>query len=239
MATRRIISQEKTILEKDDSIGSSPAAHVKSDIAPAVPTYAVPISCSPLITPHQPLTPLPRSVIMKLLAFTLGMIVLPIGSYFVTVNTLFKGMPLLSLPNPHPLSPSSNTQIPPTFPQPIQAPTYPYAETGLTQHPRQLDLRGRPRSHHGQRGSDRVHLRGDGRGPVGAAARAVKRRQKGPVRGLVWFSSWSCTHNIMYFLSMSQRFIHNNTWLESRMRAHRCWALFYLGVGWNCSASDA
>jgi hypothetical protein len=38
MATRRIISQEKTLLEKDDTIGSSPAAHEKSNIAPAVPT---------------------------------------------------------------------------------------------------------------------------------------------------------------------------------------------------------
>ncbi|KAK4042534.1 VMA21-like domain-containing protein [Parachaetomium inaequale] len=69
MATRRIVSQEKTLLEKDDSIGSSPAANEKSSIAPAVPT----------------------SVIMKLLAFTLGMIVIPIGSYFVTVDTVFKG----------------------------------------------------------------------------------------------------------------------------------------------------
>lgn len=31
------------------------------------------------------------SVIMKLLAFTLGMIVIPIGSYFVTVDTVFNG----------------------------------------------------------------------------------------------------------------------------------------------------
>jgi hypothetical protein len=38
MATRRIISQEKTLLEKDDSIGSSPAANEKSNITPAVPT---------------------------------------------------------------------------------------------------------------------------------------------------------------------------------------------------------
>ncbi|KAK8181550.1 vacuolar ATPase assembly integral membrane protein VMA21 [Phyllosticta capitalensis] len=32
-----------------------------------------------------------RSVIMKLLGFTLAMIVLPIGSYFLTVNTIFRG----------------------------------------------------------------------------------------------------------------------------------------------------
>ncbi|KAK4240013.1 hypothetical protein C8A03DRAFT_13595 [Achaetomium macrosporum] len=69
MATRRIISQEKTLLEKDDSIGSSPAASEKSNITPAVPI----------------------SVIIKLLAFTLGMIVIPIGSYFLTVDTVFKG----------------------------------------------------------------------------------------------------------------------------------------------------
>jgi vacuolar ATPase assembly integral membrane protein VMA21 len=33
-----------------------------------------------------------RDVIIKLLAFTLAMIVVPIGSYYATVNTLFKGM---------------------------------------------------------------------------------------------------------------------------------------------------
>lgn len=32
-----------------------------------------------------------RDVILKLLAFTLAMIVVPIGSYFATVNTVFKG----------------------------------------------------------------------------------------------------------------------------------------------------
>ncbi|KAK6068702.1 vacuolar ATPase assembly integral membrane protein VMA21 [Seiridium cupressi] len=69
MATRRIVSTEKSILEKDDSIGSSPAANEKSNISPAVPA----------------------DVIVKLLAFTLAMIVVPIGSYFATVNTLFKG----------------------------------------------------------------------------------------------------------------------------------------------------
>ncbi|ROV99985.1 hypothetical protein VMCG_06170 [Cytospora schulzeri] len=69
MATRRIISDEKTILEKDDTIGSSPAADQQSNIAPAVP----------------------MDVIVKLLAFTFAMIVMPIGSYFATVNTIFKG----------------------------------------------------------------------------------------------------------------------------------------------------
>jgi len=40
MATRRIIS-EKSLLEKDDRIGSSPAAGEKSNISPAVPAYAL------------------------------------------------------------------------------------------------------------------------------------------------------------------------------------------------------
>ncbi|POR31628.1 Vacuolar ATPase assembly integral membrane protein VMA21 [Tolypocladium paradoxum] len=63
MATRRIISSEKTILEKDDR------TEEKSNISPAVPKH----------------------VIFKLLGFTFAMIVLPIGSYFLTVNTVFKG----------------------------------------------------------------------------------------------------------------------------------------------------
>ncbi|PHH88245.1 hypothetical protein CDD83_7794 [Cordyceps sp. RAO-2017] len=64
MATRRIISSEKTILEKDDGQTGD-----KSDISPAVP----------------------RHVIYKLLGFTAAMIVLPIGSYFLAVDTIFKG----------------------------------------------------------------------------------------------------------------------------------------------------
>ncbi|KAJ6445622.1 VMA21-like domain-containing protein [Purpureocillium lavendulum] len=63
MATRRIISTEKTILEKDDHPTE------KSNISPVVP----------------------RHVIFKLLGFTLAMIVVPIGSYFLTVNSVFKG----------------------------------------------------------------------------------------------------------------------------------------------------
>ncbi|KAK2073018.1 hypothetical protein P8C59_007332 [Phyllachora maydis] len=69
MATRRIISQEKTLLEKDDRIGASPAAGEKANIAPAVPT----------------------AVIVKLLGFTLAMVVVPIGSYFLTVDMVFGG----------------------------------------------------------------------------------------------------------------------------------------------------
>lgn len=39
MATQRIIGGEKTILEKDDIVGASPAAGTQSNIAPAVPMY--------------------------------------------------------------------------------------------------------------------------------------------------------------------------------------------------------
>lgn len=79
MATRRIVASEKTILEKDDVVGSSPAAGDKSNITPAVP----------------------MDVILKLLGFTFAMIVLPIGTYFVTVDFLFKGR-LREYTNPPP-----------------------------------------------------------------------------------------------------------------------------------------
>ncbi|ROT35463.1 hypothetical protein SODALDRAFT_328808 [Sodiomyces alkalinus F11] len=69
MATRRIISTEKTILDQDDPSRPDQADSPKSDITPAVPT----------------------DVILKLLGFTFAMIVFPIGSYFVTVDTIFKG----------------------------------------------------------------------------------------------------------------------------------------------------
>ncbi len=48
------------------------------------------------------------------------------------------------------------------------------------------------------------------------------------MKELVWFSSWSCTDNIMYFLPMSQPSIHSHTLLESRVGAHPCWALLIL-----------
>ncbi|ORY66196.1 vacuolar ATPase assembly integral membrane protein VMA21 [Pseudomassariella vexata] len=69
MTSSRIVASEKSILEKDDSIGASPAAGEKSNISPAVPT----------------------DVILKLLAFTLAMVVVPLGSYYASVNTLFGG----------------------------------------------------------------------------------------------------------------------------------------------------
>jgi vacuolar ATPase assembly integral membrane protein VMA21 len=45
---------------------------------------------------EQRLTP-PRSVIYKLLGFTLAMVAAPIGTYFMTVNTIFKGFSLVSV----------------------------------------------------------------------------------------------------------------------------------------------
>ncbi|KAK5143219.1 hypothetical protein LTR04_001959 [Oleoguttula sp. CCFEE 6159] len=64
MATRRTVLQEARSFQKEDT-----SAPRKSDIAPAVPS----------------------SVIFKLLGFTFGMITLPIGSYFLTLNTIYGG----------------------------------------------------------------------------------------------------------------------------------------------------
>jgi len=63
MATRRLQSDSPAENE------FKPSKDGPSDIRPAVPT----------------------NVIVKLLGFTFAMVVLPIGSYFVTVNTIFKG----------------------------------------------------------------------------------------------------------------------------------------------------
>ncbi|KAK6718328.1 vacuolar ATPase assembly integral membrane protein vma21 [Fusarium graminearum] len=63
MTTRRIVATEKTFLDKDDPIDET------SSTAPAVPSQ----------------------VIYKLLAFTFAMVFIPIGSYFLTVNTVFNG----------------------------------------------------------------------------------------------------------------------------------------------------
>ncbi|KAK0383246.1 hypothetical protein NLU13_9159 [Sarocladium strictum] len=62
MTSRRIVGDEKTILDRDDP-------QEKSDTSPAVP----------------------RDVLLKLLAFTFAMIVIPIGSYFLTVHSIFAG----------------------------------------------------------------------------------------------------------------------------------------------------
>ncbi|KAG9246674.1 VMA21-like domain-containing protein [Calycina marina] len=62
MATRRNIMTEKSTAQNE-----SPTT--KSDIAPAVPAH----------------------VIYKLLGFTFAMAVIPISSYFATLNTVFGG----------------------------------------------------------------------------------------------------------------------------------------------------
>ncbi|KAI4247706.1 MAG: hypothetical protein L6R40_001292 [Gallowayella cf. fulva] len=69
MTSRRIVSNEKNLLEKDDSNDRTPGASEKSDIAPAVPA----------------------AVIVKLLGFTAAMVGGPIGVYFMTLNTIFRG----------------------------------------------------------------------------------------------------------------------------------------------------
>lgn len=65
MTSRRIVSDEKTFLDKDDGKKASDP----SNIAPAVPS----------------------SVIFKLLGFTFAMITMPIGAYFLTLNSLYRG----------------------------------------------------------------------------------------------------------------------------------------------------
>ncbi|KAH8768495.1 vacuolar ATPase assembly integral membrane protein VMA21 [Hyaloscypha sp. PMI_1271] len=67
MTTRRIVP-EKTVLERDDK-DFAPKAGEKSNITPAVPAH----------------------VIYKLLGFTFAMIVAPIGTYFLSVDTIFGG----------------------------------------------------------------------------------------------------------------------------------------------------
>ncbi|KAL8798765.1 MAG: hypothetical protein Q9182_006402 [Xanthomendoza sp. 2 TL-2023] len=76
MTSRRILSSEKTFLEKDDSNDPTPSSSEKSDIAPVVPT----------------------AVILKLLGFTAAMVAGPIGVYFMTLNTIFHGPFLVSMP---------------------------------------------------------------------------------------------------------------------------------------------
>ncbi|PQE20848.1 vacuolar atpase assembly integral membrane vma21 protein [Rutstroemia sp. NJR-2017a WRK4] len=68
MATRRNVSSNLTSGEEKEK-EFKPVKGEKSNIAPAVPAH----------------------VIYKLLGFTFAMIVVPIGSYFVTLDTLFKG----------------------------------------------------------------------------------------------------------------------------------------------------
>lgn len=65
MTSRRIVSDEKTFLDRGDEKRTSNS----SNIAPAVPS----------------------SVIFKLLGFTFAMVTMPIGTYFLTLNSLYRG----------------------------------------------------------------------------------------------------------------------------------------------------
>lgn len=94
MTSRRIISGDKTLFDKDERT-NSPSASEKSNITPAVPAWVV------LLLLHEhftnigfmwlTLTNLSRAVIYKLLGFTLAMIAGPIGTYFLTLNSIFRG----------------------------------------------------------------------------------------------------------------------------------------------------
>lgn len=90
MATRRIMTSQKTVLEKDNSTDFSPPAGPKSNINPAVPPYDS--RSMSTIHMHRLANASHRHVIFKLLAFTLAMVIGPIGSYFLTLNIVFKGM---------------------------------------------------------------------------------------------------------------------------------------------------
>jgi hypothetical protein len=82
MATnRRIVSQGKTHLDQDE-VQQQP-----SIITPAVPQYSRSIYSSTQSTTDL----FTRHVIVKLLLFTFAMLVLPISSYFLTLNTLYSG----------------------------------------------------------------------------------------------------------------------------------------------------
>ena len=91
MATqRRINTTEKTHLDQDE-VRLEP----KSNITPAVPSFVSPKPAMSgnifLIKSWVANTPC-RSIIFKLLAFTVAMITFPIGSYFLSVDLIFGGM---------------------------------------------------------------------------------------------------------------------------------------------------
>ncbi|KIN04800.1 hypothetical protein OIDMADRAFT_17691 [Oidiodendron maius Zn] len=69
MTSRRVNSKETSLPEKYDANAFSPAAGQQSNITPAVPAH----------------------VIYKLLGFTLAMVICPIGTYFLTVDLVFRG----------------------------------------------------------------------------------------------------------------------------------------------------
>lgn len=87
MATRRTTNIEKDVLDKVDiNASSSPA---KLSTAPVVPKYVDTVPCRKSYIPELTCA---RSVVAKLLLFTLAMVVAPLGSYYITLNTIFKGV---------------------------------------------------------------------------------------------------------------------------------------------------
>ncbi|MCJ1409579.1 vacuolar ATPase assembly integral membrane protein vma21 [Ptychographa xylographoides] len=74
MTSRRIISDGTTISHRDEAHLSVQSASGRSNIAPAVPA----------------------AVIYKLLGFTLAMIAGPIATYYLTLNTIFRGSSTLA-----------------------------------------------------------------------------------------------------------------------------------------------
>ncbi|CAG8983909.1 hypothetical protein HYALB_00005549 [Hymenoscyphus albidus] len=68
MATRRPISSDRTIPSQETNEFTQKAGE-KSIIAPAVPAH----------------------VIFKLLGFTLAMVVCPLGTYYLSLDTIFRG----------------------------------------------------------------------------------------------------------------------------------------------------
>lgn len=90
MATRRIVNTDKDILNKGGINASGPPAKL---LTPAViPKYLL---HTILYRKKKRLDiaelTYTRSVVAKLLLFTLAMVVAPLGSYYITLNTIFKG----------------------------------------------------------------------------------------------------------------------------------------------------
>jgi vacuolar ATPase assembly integral membrane protein VMA21 len=94
MATRRIVSTsgEPTVLDKDDNLPPAKAIAGKGNTTPAVSAYAKDSALRLWKLMRR------RDTIIKLLAFTAAMIIAPIGTYYGTMATIFKGNCALKLP---------------------------------------------------------------------------------------------------------------------------------------------
>ncbi|KAF8424697.1 hypothetical protein EV426DRAFT_599012 [Tirmania nivea] len=75
MTSRRIVSTEKTVLDKDDMSSQGPGQ--------------VPLDIVPGSNPPVPI--ISKTVISKLLAYTIAMIVAPLGAYYLTLNNVYSG----------------------------------------------------------------------------------------------------------------------------------------------------